>query len=365
MSASANTTSQERWDVLDTLRALAVAGVFCVHFSGLYIGDYVDTGTLGVRLFFVLSGFLVTGLLLRDRRQIEAGRLRRGRAIVSFYLRRLFRIAPAYYLSLALAWALSLEDMRDSWPWHVSYLSNQHIIALGRWPGVLGHLWTLSLEFQFYLVWPLALIFLPRRSLPWLVFACILLGPASRWASPSWGVSTELAHLVTTGSLDFFGCGALVAWWRDRKSPGHAAGILAARALPWLIAASVLLALRRFNPADSGALRAIGGLVMACAFASLMAVCTRPSPPAWARWLGERKLLVRIGAISYGLYLFHNLMHWAAPRVCLRLFDDSYPDAPPLYPSVLIALSFVSALTSWFLVEAPLNRFARRFATTS
>lgn len=360
-----NASVPQRVAVLDALRAFAVAGVIGVHYPGLVVGDYIDTGTLGVRLFFVLSGFLITGLLLRDRRLIETGELSASRAVRDFFVRRLLRIAPAYYLALGAAWLVAMNDIRSSWPWHAAFLSNQQIIALGHWPGSLSHLWTLALEFQFYLAWPWALLFLPRRLFPSMIAVCLVIGPASRWASPEWGVPASLAHLVTTGSLDFFAWGAAVAWYRDRdrlSAPrlDRIGGLL----LPGLLLASIVLAARLPWSFPVHRLHAFAGIVMGAAFAALLAVCTRPEPPRWAVWLGSRRWLVRMGVVSYGIYLYHNLMHWVAPRACLRLFGNSYPSQPLLYTGVMFVALSVLTFASWRFMEAPLNRLARRLTTS-
>ena len=355
-----------RLEVLDALRAIAVFGVFAVHFPDMFIGNYLDTGSLGVRLFFVLSGFLITGILLRERDVIDEGRLRPFPALRSFYLRRFFRIAPTFYLALAAAWLVALDDIRVSWPWHAAFLSNQYIMKLAQWPGSLSHLWTLALEFQFYLVWPLALVFLPRRCFPWLIAACLILGPLTRWASPAWGVPTAFSHLTTTGSLDFFGWGATVAWIR-KLNLSHVQRFdnFTKPLLPWSLAAAILLAGRWSWSLPINVVHAVAGFIMAAAFAILIATCSRSVPPAWAVWLARQTLLVRLGTISYGLYLYHNLMHWVAPRVCLRIFGNSYPDQSFLYTSVLLVSTIAVSIISWQIVEAPLNRYSRRFATTS
>ena len=353
-----------RLDVLDAFRAIAVFGVFAVHFPDMIVGDLMDTGELGVRLFFVLSGFLITSLLLRDRRLIEAGSLSHGAALRGFFIRRCFRILPACYAGLAAAWLVSLDGARDSWVWHASFLSNQYVLQAGHWVGSLSHFWTLALEFQFYLAWPFAILLLPRRGLPALIALCVIAGPLARAFSPLWGAPPDFVHLVTFGSVDLFACGAALAFWRN--TPGrladHPAERLAGLLLFPLLGLSLALALKSLGP-PSPVGRAVSGLVMALAFTALLAVSTRPTPPAWVRWLAGRRLLLRIGVISYGLYVYHNLMHWAAPRACLRLFGNSYPTQPFLYTGVLLVATFLAALASWHLLESPFNRLARRLTT--
>src|SRR5215475_11338787 len=109
---------------LDGLRAFAVGAVLIHHFfQPARIGG-VDFALLGVWLFFVLSGFLITGILLRSRDQIDFNGVHTGSVLRQFYLRRVLRIFPLYYLVLFVAAMLDLGDVRNTILWHLSYLSN-------------------------------------------------------------------------------------------------------------------------------------------------------------------------------------------------------------------------------------------------
>src|SRR3990172_5011715 len=125
---------QSRVAQLDSLRALAVGGVLYAHFvpaghplAALHV---LPWGALGVQLFFVLSGLLITGILLACKRGIESGRQSLGFSLRRFYARRTLRIFPAYYLTLALTTATLWPVVRETLPWHVAYASNFYLARL-------------------------------------------------------------------------------------------------------------------------------------------------------------------------------------------------------------------------------------------
>lgn len=130
---------------LDGLRAVAVSMVLYAHFLA---ADGSHLGHLGVRLFFVLSGFLITRLLLDAR---DAARFEPATALKSFYARRALRIFPPYFAVLAAVFFLDLERSKEVMAWHALYLSNFWYALQNEWtPWVLCHTWSLSIEEQFY-----------------------------------------------------------------------------------------------------------------------------------------------------------------------------------------------------------------------
>ncbi|RUX02716.1 acyltransferase, partial [Mesorhizobium sp. M2A.F.Ca.ET.037.01.1.1] len=164
---------------LDALRGVAVTLVLYSHF--LAPGGSSFVGHLGVRLFFVLSGFLITRLLL-DARDTSA--FASGPALRSFYARRMLRIFPPYFAVLALAWFAS-EQSRPSLAWHALYLSNFWYARQNDWtPWLLCHFWSLSIEEQFYLAWPLIVLLAPRRRIEAIAIGVIAFSLAYRFYWP-------------------------------------------------------------------------------------------------------------------------------------------------------------------------------------
>ena len=166
MSDMATTTAprDSYFPQLDTLRAVAIGFVLLEHWLNPFATAMGVHGGYGVWLFFTLSGYLITGILLRYRDAVEAGRSSLGEVLRVFFARRFLRILPVYYLFLLFA-ALAGRMSADSAPWHLAYLSNFYFWQRGEF-AAMGHLWSLSVEEQFYMIWPVVIILVARLRLP-------------------------------------------------------------------------------------------------------------------------------------------------------------------------------------------------------
>jgi peptidoglycan/LPS O-acetylase OafA/YrhL len=348
---------------LDGLRAVAVFGVLCTHLlpSQPWVRR-VGPGGLGVVLFFVLSGFLITGILLRLRDALAGGRVTRGRALSRFYLRRALRIFPLYYAVLAVTAIADIPPVRATFGWHALYLSNLYFARRGSWNGPVTPLWSLSVEEQFYLLWPLVVLFLPRRHFFRALLALIALGPLVRAGYLLAGVDPFAIGLLPVGCADTLLLGALLAlcWHEPARFDGvrlrvrrfGVAVALPAVALylalgpvpaasPWFVLAAALqLALTgaAFFALIDAAARGLGGPLGA-------ALASRPM-----RFLGQ---------ISYGIYLMHTVLQGAA-----RGFGDPwralYRDELAWFPVACATVVAVASAT-WVLFERPINSLKRRF----
>lgn len=331
------------WPQLDGLRTLAVLGVFYTHF----VEDETIWGHAGVRLFFVLSGFLITGILLRGRDARDRGE---GRPVRNFYIRRALRLWPAYYLLMLVALAANWLDIRDYAWWHLLYLSNILVAVQNSWevPWITAHLWSLSVEEQFYLIWPPLMLLLPRRALAWLCIVAILVAVIGRVVVP-WQL---LAHTtLPTNSLDALAGGGLLALLHHRRGIpswfpligiGAGAGILIALMLPsaWAMEAAKFLTVPLFAAVIALAIRDLRGP---------------------ARWLLANPVSRYLGRVSYGAYLYHLF-------VMGFMFSVLAPYSPlfqtrgwPLFVAGA-TITYGLATLSWFLVERPLNRRKDRYA---
>lgn len=207
-----------RLEGLDGLRGFAMLGVIFCHLNVFTIG------WTGLPSFFVLSGFLITKILISDREQAEGlgGYFRR------FYVRRVLRVFPIYYVYLLALTAVALlvpamAHVRGELPAAYLYYYNLHMIFPHEHTRTLGHLWSLSVEEQFYIVWPWLIAFLPRRILPLVCVALVGLGPLLRWWAyavlfPSWGLEGPrnliYTYIFTLSHVDAFALGALVNFVR-------------------------------------------------------------------------------------------------------------------------------------------------------
>ncbi len=339
---------------LDGLRALAVAAVAYSHWlPGWQFG--VPFGA-GVHLFFVLSGFLITRILL-GLRQSPA----RGGAVGRFYLRRALRLFPAFYVVLMLAWAAEVPLVATTWPWHAAYLSNIYTAWQGVWQGHLSHFWSLAVEEQFYLLWPWLILWTPAAGLPVLCAAAIGLGPLTHALAAGRGLPEPFWALVPGGSADSLGVGAMVAWlgWSatTRGAPQRvwpSAGAFAL--LLWLA-----LALMEGRGAQLPPMVAIWRqLLQALVFAWIVWRAVAGWPGLAGRLLGH-PAVVAVGRISYGIYLVHPF----APMVLdAGLTGSGWPPSPAMgvagraLAAWLVTLVLSAAL--WRVVEAPFHRLKAR-----
>ncbi|KUM27826.1 acyltransferase [Mesorhizobium loti] len=340
---------------LDTLRAVAVTLVLYAHF--LAPGGSSFLGHLGVRLFFVLSGFLITRLLLeaRDAAQFEA-----GPALQSFYARRVIRIFPPYFAVLGLVWFTDLEQARSSLAWHALYLSNFWYAQRNDWtPWLLCHFWSLSIEEQFYLAWPLIVLLAPRKRIEAITIGIICFSLAYRFYWPIAADPALARDLLPPASMDALGCGALLA---ARRARGADVPRWMRLGWPALAAVFLLVVWSDPGPADSTWEWPRWLLVQVLPLVPLTAIVAACSNGLGGRLgkLAELPPLLSLGRISYGVYLYHPILLAyavkAQPWIPLNVSEQG-----PGRFLVAGTATLVVASLSWVLFERPLNGLKRYF----
>ena len=350
---------------LDGIRALAVLAVLAAH-AGI---TFLPGGFVGVDVFFVLSGFLITSLLYDEL--VTTGRINLG----GFWTRRARRLLPAALVMIVAVVAASQIFIPDSvaglrgdsiaaalwsgnWRWA---LQGTNYFAQGATPSPLQHTWSLAVEEQFYLIWPLLRLACragSRRRLLVLSVAGVAASALAtyvlaRVASPGrvyFGTDTRAQELLVGAAL-----AALLAptWrWRATTPRGKRSPQLAARkALPLLLSGCGLAALTGIAVNADGAPSEFRDgllLVTALAAAALVAGVVLDSGQPVARMLST-PLLVGIGRISYGLYLWHWPVYLAldGERTGLHGF---------MLAALRVAVTFVLAGASFVLIERPAQR---------
>ena len=332
---------------LDGLRALAVIAVLCYH--GNWYG--VAGGFVGVDLFFALSGFLITRLLIDEHQR------RGGISLKNFYIRRSLRLLPAVFAMVASVWVFAalldapqLEDRLGSRSfWALSYVANWRDVATGTHGGPFSHLWSLSVEEQFYVVWPVAVVaLLAGRGVEAVQRVAIGLAAilaavtASRyWGGTSgfrlyFGTESHGAILLLAGSW----LGASPRWLSSIK-PELARMMLATGLVGFAV---FCFAEDHFNVIHLGFGYVPIGII------SLMAVIgafRHPELPVLAA-----RPLRAIGRASYAIYLWH-----------LPMFAITEAIAPEVDARVRIVIGTVLAtVASHYLVERPALRLKQRWA---
>ena len=337
---------------LDGLRAIAVAGVFLYH-SRI---DWLPGGFLGVDLFFVLSGYLITSLLLVEWEARNRIDLRR------FWLRRARRLLPALVVVVLAALILAAIFARDDLArtrgdavssllyytnWHEIIANHSYFNLMGN-PSLLQHTWSLAIEEQFYIVWPLllvpCLVLVGRKRLPMLVIAGIAASAALMWIlyNPNGGDPSRVYYGTDTRAfLLLMGILLALVWpWIQRLR--QALPLLELFGVAALVGTVLLFRqMQEFNPT----LYRGGDLAAAFCFVVLLAAVAHPRTGigealgvAPLRWVGER---------SYGIYLWH----W--PIIVLVAGVNTRPS-----PGVVVAeaaLVLTAAALSYKFVEQPIR----------
>ena len=347
---------------LDGLRGIAVIMVMFAHFpdqgsSPTYervwsLLQHARPGYIGVDLFFILSGFLITRILLNERD--TSGRI----SFYNFYLKRTLRIFPIYYLAVAFT-ALYFPDGSVGLPSLLSYTFNYYH-SLHPAPHPLEHTWSLAVEEQFYLLWPFVISVLPSRF-GRLVTAVVIPLLALAAAIVFWqALNSNLAAMLIYQSLPTrmlsLSLGAYLAF-REREGAVFSRRACTGSILLGLIVLTLDVILRADNVITaegeywSFALMGYGAFGL-----GILAYLTGSASPV-ARFLALKPLRY-VGRISYGLYLYHLIVLYA-----LGLNQAALDGAGVPLQSILQALllTFAIAILSFHLVEQPLMRMRNRF----
>lgn len=338
---------------LDGLRALAVTGVVLQHY------DLVARGAeFGVHLFFVLSGFLITRILMKSRSAIGPMGISWTQAFRQFYIRRALRIFPLYYLVLLIGIAVNAESAREYAPWLLTYTINLKMAAQGWYISNFAHFWSLAVEEQYYLVWPCLILLLPRRYLLSAAVIFTAIGPLFRlslamyWLYVAKDVSPLNTYISTLTALDSLGVGSLIsivtALQSTRSENRIPLSIASCVAVVLVIGAAVANAWWIFYDLVSAI--AFGWLIYraGAGFKGIVG-SVLSSPP-----------LVYIGRISYGVYVFHPLIP-AAALVVAKSLGVTLPDGTAGVV-LSVGLTLIVATASWYSFERPLNNLKKKFA---
>ena len=353
---------------LNGLRALCVLVVIFHHWTGAFV-HFRFPFEAGAFFFFVLSGFLITRILLHAKENSDS----LPQTYRNFIIRRSLRIFPGYFLILFIHLLLNQADIRDSFLWYLSGLVNINF-AINGWQGGADQFWTLAIEQQFYILWGIALLVLPRKlAIPFLWLTLILPtaarslpgfvgpNPLSSALRPDTFFGHELAMTgkLTWNAFDYIAAGCLYAFarheqWTVPRRPALFIGSLSA--LLYLVVRTGYC--DHFLPSQAKALQQ---LFLIIGTVWIIHLASHDIPGIIGKAL-EHPLMQSIGTKSYGLYLYHNLvaglfyMAFIQHKIDMAWF--------PLIFLLCTGIVWGLASLSWKYLEEPIYNQKSKFPYT-
>jgi peptidoglycan/LPS O-acetylase OafA/YrhL len=320
-----------RIDQFDAVRAIAFLAVFAFHTI------HLPLGYLGVDLFFVLSGFLITRNLLKLRDSATT-----GSAFGSFFYRRLLRIVPPYYLVLLLVFVFEHFAAHEL-GWYLGFASNIRDSIKPTLEGPQVTFWSIAVEEQFYIVWPFLVLLLPKRALVPVFLTAIVAATAFRCVMSG---NDDAVYRLTISRMDTLAAGALLAVMELRLAK-HLRWFLVLGASAAAVFAVLYRELPTFRWFHGDLLYDVVGYALATLFFASVLVAVYCTPMRWMM----NPALRHVGKVSYVAYLVHDLiydrvhaMHWGGAMAI----------------GVSLTLTLLVATASWALLEQPLQRLRGR-----
>jgi peptidoglycan/LPS O-acetylase OafA/YrhL len=363
------------YPALDGVRGLAIIGVLLYHSCpdlsdhwrslGIFLNRLASFGPFGVDLFFVLSGFLITGILLDTRGNKHYFK--------NFYARRVLRLFPVYYLYLALMMTVipllhrilhtSIAEYSGNWWWYLTYFCNWKSNFSWGDPG-LGHIWSLAVEEQFYLIWPVVVLIAGRRYLAWVCAILIVQAIVLRCVWSAEGAPWNQIYRLTITRWDTMAMGALAAlalrsdYFRPRVTR-----------LAWPLMLGGVASFLSIAVMAGGAewsrppIQSYGASFASLGFVGLVLYGATRNSGLLYKWLCNGWLR-SLGKYSYFIYVVHLLaishVYYLGGFVAARVPQFAWLVKVGQFTSVNIGVYFLATL-SWRYIEAPLLALKRRF----
>ena len=344
---------------LDALRAIAIFFVLCNHW--LLEGNILNKISKIVSapdIFFTISGFLITLILLKERKKTEGQGIRRTEVFLAFFLKRSLRILPAYYLTILLTFLLKPGAV-PNYNSYLNFTANFEIFNNQEW-GPLAHLWSMSVEQQFYIIWPFLILFLPQRWLLPTISLFIIIGIASQHII----TDKEFGGVLPQTCFDALGIGALLAWviiFKNHLFPTFYQVIRVLAIISLVVISSQTIG-------ENFLVFIYHRTLVAVIVTWLMASFILEGNEGKSYWglIFKNRVLLLIGKMSYGIYLYHSTLF-------LQLFESiKWFNRLLPFPHVIqvnqylfflenFFILFCLAWLSWQFYELPISNLKRLF----
>lgn len=340
---------------LNGLRAIAVIMVVISHWLPMnHFLNVLPLGGIGVDVFFVLSGFLISRILFQQKKTIAENRNLKFQAIKNFIVRRALRIFPIYYLFLGVLYITNGSKVRDGFIYYLTYTSNYYFYQTKDWHGFMAHLWSLAVEEQFYIIWPLLVFFIVKKYSVKLLLFVIAFGTVFHLIQKE-----HMAYILTFSCINAFGIGALLAYVEVYKPNFEVLfkRLVKISFLPMIVLYVLQYTFFHFNYFPSR-------LFISIITVNCIVVClVNDSKNILFVFLSNR-VLNFVGMISYGIYLYHCPLpaYW---RRIIRTFDLKSPFEvlEVNYYELLaqFALLIIISYFSWVIIEKPILKLKKHF----
>lgn len=338
----------------DSLRAIAAIFVIINHTEGVFGNSSFHFGATGVGFFFVLSGFLITRILVYEKYTLQFSN---KKLLGRFYFKRFIRIFPAYYLFLLINYLLgNLKDDYTVW-YYIAYASNFLFFKTANFQGSLSPTWTLAVEEQFYLLWPLLFTIISRKWFMRVVFMILTGSVVFRVAFVFWcknkSIDASLEGVLLHSNLHFLMVGALLAYLSYN---GHK--ILKRLANTYILLSSAFLLICLSFMAKNFFWLLIFKLYLSLFSFLLINYVFQNTLLQKIRFL-QNSFLQFIGRISYGVYLYHTIGLSLITLFIIKVFGVDFNllfNFSNSYVVFLLTLisSIIVAAISWILFEKPI-----------
>ena len=371
-----NSSADVYFKQLNGIRFIAVFLVLLDHWLVPILP--IPLGHLGVVIFFVLSGFLITRILFLNADEIKNTQSSAWPKIIRFIYRRSLRIFPIYFILLTIGLIFNISNFKELWPWLISYTPNIYIMIKGQWLGTWDHLWSLAVEEQYYLIFPYFIFFINKNKYKRLFVLMICLGIFSRcifyMIAPHDIIEKYwmFSYVNPLSAIDCFGLGGILAYYYHYdyinflKIAGKKKLLLIT-----LTAVFISLLLSHYsNFTYDNLWFSILERSTAAVFAYFLIMTALLEKNNLLGKFLENKLIMYLGSISYGIYLYHNLVFnyyhlngntiWgflSNKFVFLNGLNSEFIFLRFLL-NFLLLISLASF--SWFYIEKPINRLKNK-----
>ena len=345
---------------IDGLRCFAVLGVLMSHYiiSDLNneIIKRIPFGT-GVNLFFVISGYLITSILLSSKKDIELKISTIGKELKKFFLKRVLRIFPLYYLVILLLILFKYDEVKDYLIYLANYTTNIYMTFHNTYIDKQTHLWSLAVEEQFYLIWPFIIFLVNKKHFLKVIVSFIALSLFSKY----YFINSEQfqigSNAFLTSCFDSLGFGALLAYLQLYHS-SFFERIMDKRILFILILAYIIIFV--FPGFTNSFIDGMfNNFLTSLIYFFVVGIAAQNKFKGVLKYTLENKIAIYIGKISYGIYIIHNF----ASEIFYNFLARKLP--PTDHQSVRIMywviITIVLSSISWYIVEKPFLRLKRFF----